>query len=354
MKALVLAGGSGVRLRPFTHSMPKQLFPIANRPVLFYGLEAIGAAGVHDVGVVVGDHAEAIRQAVGDGASFGLKITYIRQDLPLGLAHCVSIARDFLADEDFVMYLGDNVIGDGVEPIVSAFGRTRPAARVMLGKVGDPRRFGVAEVGPDGRVLRLAEKPAVPRSDLAMIGAYVFSPAVHEAIAAIEPSERGEREITDALSWLVAHDHVVEAHVSSGYWQDTGTFAGVLDCNRAMLGAITPAVLGSVDDASELIGPVVVEENATVSRSRVIGPAVIGSGATVSESRIGPYTSIGAKCTVNRSVVENSIILGGSSLHGIPGMRDSLIGRDADVRRAETPGPCSLILGDHSSVAPAV
>ncbi|WP_345442344.1 glucose-1-phosphate thymidylyltransferase [Actinoallomurus vinaceus] len=352
MKALVLAGGSGTRLRPLSHTMSKQLVPIAGRPVLFYGLEALKDAGITDIGIVVGPKGDDVRQAVGTGAMFGVDVTYITQHAPLGLAHCVQVARGFLGDDDFLMYLGDNVIDGGVTALVKSFNTTRPDALVMVGKVADPRQFGVARLDPDGRVLQVEEKSSTPCSDLALIGAYVFSPAIHQAVRDTEPNWRNEREITDAIGRLVADGQDVRGEVFSGYWRDTGRVEDLLDCNREMLRAIRPAVHGQVDSASELIGAVHVEAGARITRSRLVGPAFVGVGTVISDSHIGPYTSIGGDCEVTDAGLEDSIMLDESGVRGVRGISGSLIGRQANVHRESTAAH-RLVLGDHSRVAVA-
>src|SRR6516164_11647971 len=267
MKALVLAGGAGTRLRPITHTSAKQLLPVANKPVLFYGLEAIRDAGITDVGLVVGDTEAAIRSAVGDGAVFRLRTTYSRQQAPLGLAHAVLIARDFLGEDDFVMYLGDNFIVGGITALVDEFANTRPDAQIMLTRVTDPRQFGVAELNSAGEVTGLVEKPEHPRSDLALVGVYIFTAAIHEAVRHLKPAWRGELEITEAIQWLLDHDRKVRSTFITGYWKDTGNVADMLEVNRMVLEGIEPRVRGSVDDASEVIGRVVIEAGAQVSGS---------------------------------------------------------------------------------------
>ncbi|MER6943934.1 glucose-1-phosphate thymidylyltransferase [Nonomuraea sp. NPDC000554] len=351
MKALVLAGGAGTRLRPITHTSAKQLVPVANKPVLFYGLEAIAATGITELGIVVGDTHAEIEAAVGDGSAFGLQVTYLRQDRPLGLAHAVLIARDYLGDDDFVMYLGDNFIVGGIEDVVAGFARERPAARIMLTEVGDPRQFGVAELDPDGRVIGLEEKPREPKSDLALVGVYLFTPAVHDAVAELKPSWRGELEITDAIQWLIDKGYQVESTVITGYWKDTGNVADMLEVNRLVLESLEPGVHGRVDAASELIGRVVVEPGAVVERSRIIGPAIVGPGARVTDAYIGPFTSIAAGCVVERSEIEYSILLPRASIEGVRRIEASLIGHDVEVTPApDTPRAHRLILGDHSKV----
>jgi glucose-1-phosphate thymidylyltransferase len=351
VKALVLAGGAGTRLRPITHTSAKQLVPVANKPVLFYGLEAIAAAGITELGIVVGDTQAEIEAAVGDGSAFGLEVTYLRQERPLGLAHAVLIARNYLGDDDFVMYLGDNFIVGGIDDVVAGFARDRPAARIMLTQVGDPRQFGVAELDGAGRVVGLEEKPRLPKSDLALVGVYLFTPAVHEAVADLKPSWRDELEITDAIQWLIDRGHRVESTVITGYWKDTGNVTDMLEVNRLVLESLEPGTHGHVDPASELIGRVVVEPGAVVERSRIVGPVVIGPGARVTDAYVGPFTSIGADCVVERSEIEYSILLPRASIIGVRRIEASLIGHDVEVTPApDTPRAHRLVLGDHSKV----
>ncbi len=351
MKALVLAGGSGTRLRPITHTSAKQLVPVANKPVLFYGLEAIAAAGVREIGVVVGDTHAEIRDAVGDGSAFGLRVNYLRQDAPRGLAHAVLIARDYLGDDDFVMYLGDNFIVGGIADIVARFTRERPAAQIMLTKVPDPRQFGVAELDAEGRVIGLEEKPLVPKSDLALVGVYLFTSEVHEAVAGLTPSGRGELEITDAIGWLIASGRRVESTIISGYWKDTGNVADMLEVNRLVLESVEPRVAGRVDAASEVIGRVVIEPGAVVERSRIVGPVIVGAGARISDSYVGPFTSVAAGCLIADSEIEYSIMMPRAAISGVARIGSSLIGHDVEVTRAPgAPRSHRLVLGDHSKV----
>jgi glucose-1-phosphate thymidylyltransferase len=324
---------------------------VANKPVLFYGLEAIKEAGITDVGIVVGDTAPAIQAAVGDGRALGLSVTYIRQDAPLGLAHAVLVAREFLGDDDFVMYLGDNFIVGGITALIEEFRASRPDAHIMLTKVADPRQFGVVELDGAGQVAGLEEKPERPKSDLALVGVYLFTPAVHEAVAGLVPSRRGELEITEAIQWLVSHGRKVTSTVISGYWKDTGNVADMLEVNRMVLESAEPRMAGTADEASELIGRVVVEAGAQVSGSRIVGPAVIGAGTVVSGSYIGPFTSIAPDCVITDSEIEYSIVLSGASIRGVRRIEASLIGHDVEV----TPAPPvreahRLILGDHSKL----
>ena len=350
MKALVLAGGSGSRLRPITHTYAKQLLPVANKPVLFYGLEAIRDAGITEVGIVVGDTAPAIEDAVGDGSAFGLSARYLRQDAPRGLAHAVIVARDFLAGDDFVMYLGDNFIVGGITPLVEEFRSSRPDAQIMLTSVPDPRQFGVAELDAAGEVVALEEKPQHPKSDLALVGVYIFTPAVHEAVSLLEPSWRGELEITEAIQWLIDQGRKVRSTTITGYWKDTGNVADMLEVNRMVLETIDPQVRGTVE-ASELIGRVVVEDGAQVSRSRIVGPVIIGTGTRVSGSYVGPFTSVAQDCSITDSEIEYSIVLRGALIQGVRRIEASLIGHDVEVTPSpNVPRAHRLILGDHSKV----
>lgn len=351
MKALVLSGGSGTRLRPITHTSAKQLVPVANKPVLFYGLEAIAEAGVTDVGIIVGDTAPAIEAAVGDGSKFGLKVTYIRQLAPLGLAHAVLVARDFLGDDDFVMYLGDNFIVGGITGLVQEFAKSRPEAQIMLTRVSNPKSFGVAELDEAGRVRNLEEKPKQPKSDLALVGVYLFTPAIHEAVADLKPSWRGELEITEAIQWLLDHDRTVNATTITGYWKDTGNVTDMLEVNRLVLEGLEPRLDGTVSDDCEIIGRVVVEDGAIVTGSRIVGPVIIGAGSTVTGSYIGPFTAIEEDCSVEESEIEYSIVLSRTSIRGVRRIEASLIGHDAEVTPApRVPRAHRLVLGDHSKV----
>ena len=351
VKALVLAGGTGTRLRPLTYTSAKQLIPVANKPVLFYGLEAIRDAGITDVGIVVGDTACAIRSAVGDGSAFGFDATYIGQDAPLGLAHAVIVARDFLGEDDFVMYLGDNFIVGGITPLVEEFRSARPHAQIMLTQVPDPRQFGVAELDGAGHVIGLVEKPEHPKSDLALVGVYMFTPAVHQAVRHLKPSWRGELEITEAIQWLINTGYSVHSKTITGYWKDTGNVADMLEVNRLVLEGLEPAQHGTVDARSEIIGRVVIDSGAEVTGSRIVGPAVIGAEAKVIDSYIGPFTSVAPTCAIVGSEIEYSIVLRGASISGVRRIEASLIGHDVEVTTAaKVPNAHRLVLGDHSRV----
>jgi len=351
VKALVLSGGAGTRLRPITHTSAKQLVPVANKPVLFYGLEAIKDAGITDVGIVVGDTAPAIQEAVGDGSAFGIRVTYIRQDAPLGLAHAVLVARDFLADDDFVMYLGDNFIVGGINTLIEEFNAARPDAQIMLTEVSDPRAFGVAELDATGQVVGLEEKPRQPKSNLALVGVYMFTKAIHEAVDNLQPSWRGELEITEAIQWLIENGKAVRSTAITGYWKDTGNVSDMLEVNRLVLESVEPRQLGTVDDDCEIIGRVVVEPGAQVSGSRIVGPVIVGTGSKVTGSYIGPFTAIADECVIDDSEIEYSIVLRGASIRGVRRIEASIIGHHAEVTPApRVPKAHRLVLGDHSKV----
>ena len=351
MKALVLSGGAGTRLRPITHTSAKQLVPVANKPILEFGLEAIRDAGISDVGIIVGETHEEIREHVGDGSRFGIGVTYVHQPEPLGLAHAVLTAADFLGDDDFVMYLGDNLIAGGITGFVEQFRSRGPTAQILLAKVRDPERFGVAELAADGSVQLLVEKPPQPRSDLALVGVYLFSGRVLDACRAITPSDRGELEITDAIQWLIDAGERVDSTVIEGWWKDTGKLYDLLEANRIVLDTIEPAVRGSVDAASEVQGRVVLEEGAELVGSFVRGPAVIGRGTRLVNSFVGPYTSIDAGCVLTDTEIEHSVVLAQTRISDIRRLEDSLIGREVDVGRSERkPRAYRLMLGDHSQV----
>lgn len=353
----MLCGGAGSRLRPLTHTSAKQLVPVANKPILFYGLEAMAEAGITEVGMIVGDTADEVMAAVGDGSRWGLRVTYLPQDAPLGLAHCVLIAREFLGDDDFVMYLGDNLLEDRVAEVVHAFEAEKgrldgaPAALILLRKVEDPRQFGVAVLDADGRVERLVEKPADPPSDLALVGVYLFDKRIHEAVAAIRPSARGELEITDAIQWLVDAGHPVSAREIHGWWLDTGKKDPLLEANRILLERIEPRVEGSLDGTSSVEGRVVLEAGARLVNSTVRGPAVIGAGTTITDSFIGPFTAIGDGCEVRGSEIDHSVFLEACRIVDAGRIVDSLLGREVEVVRTEgRRGATRLMLGDHSQV----
>ena len=353
MRALVLSGGTGSRLRPITYTSAKQLVPIANKPILFYGLESIARCGITEVGVVVGDTAKEVMSALGDGSAFGLKITYIPQDKPKGLAHAVLISKEFLGADDFVMYLGDNFILQGIEDFVEEFQRNAGEinAQILLAKVSDPERFGVAVLGEDGSVLRLVEKPKVPPSDLALVGVYIFDREIHRAVRAIRPSERGELEITDAIDWLIDDGLKVKSAIVEGYWKDLGEPEALLEGNRLALELISGEILGSVSDDSFVQGRVNIDVGAEVLGSVIRGPVIVGENAKVVNSFIGPYSSIGPNCVVENSEIDYSIVLKDAVVKDVGRLEGSIVGKGATVLRRESkPAALRLIVGDNSRV----
>lgn len=351
MKGLVLSGGKGSRLRPLTYTRAKQLVPVANKPVLFYGIEALAAAGIRDIGIVVGDTQDEIRAAVGDGSRWGVTVTYIEQDAPRGLAHAVLISEPFLGNEPFVMYLGDNLLNKGIGPFVDEFVRTKPSAQILLTRVPDPQMFGVAELA-DGKVTRLVEKPKEPKSDLALVGVYMFGPEIMASVKNITPSARNELEITDAIQNLIDRGCVVRPHLVDGWWKDTGKLDDMLEANRLILDTFERRVDGTVDADSRVEGKVVVEAGARIRRSVVRGPVIIGPNARIEQAYVGPFTSIMNDVTIRDSEIEHSIVLEGSVLSDLANrVIDSLIGRNVRIyRQPVKPSAFRFMLGDNSEV----
>ena len=351
MKGLILSGGKGTRLRPLTYTSAKQLVPVANKPVLFYGIEALVAAGITDIGIVVGDTHAEIKAAVGDGGKFGARVTYIEQDAPRGLAHAVLISESFIGTDPFVMYLGDNLLNRGIVEFVEQFVKEKPAAQILLTPVPDPQMFGVAEL-KDGKVERLVEKPKEPKSNLALVGVYMFGPEIFASAKRIKPSFRNELEITDAIQDLIDRGLQVKPHLVDGWWKDTGKLEDMLEANRLILETLTPRVDGKVDKASRIEGTVVIEAGAIVENSVIRGPAIIGPGARIRDAYIGPFTSIGKDVEIHHSEVEHSIVLEGSLIHDLDvRVADSLIGRGVKIHRLPLkPSAHRFMLGDNSEV----
>ncbi|HEX5224546.1 MAG TPA: glucose-1-phosphate thymidylyltransferase [Solirubrobacteraceae bacterium] len=358
LKGLILSGGKGTRLRPITHTSAKQLVPVANKPVLFYGIEAMAQAGIDDVGIIIAPETGGeIEAAAGDGSRFGVRITYILQHEPLGLAHAVLTAEPFLGRDAFVMYLGDNLLQGGIADLVQAFREHSPDALILLTPVPDPENYGVAELadapaGEVGRVVRLVEKPRDPATDLALVGVYMFTAPIHDAARAIEPSARGELEITDAIQYLVDDGQRVEPHIVRGWWKDTGRLEDMLEANRLILDNIDARVEGELVD-SQIDGRVVVETGARLERTTVRGPAIIGAGSTLADCYIGPYTAVGERCTIRNAEVEHSILLEGAAVCDLDGrMESSLLGRNVSVRRGQRqPRAYRFMVGDNSDIS---
>jgi glucose-1-phosphate thymidylyltransferase len=352
MKGLIISGGKGTRLRPLTYTNAKQLIPVANKPVLFRVIEAIRDAGITDIGIVVGDTAGKIKTAVGRGGRWDAKITYIYQEQPLGLAHAVKVSQDFLGDERFVMFLGDNVVQGGISGLIERFTASDWNSQIVLTRVAHPERYGVAELDEGGRIVRLVEKPKQPPSDLALVGIYMFDHHIHEAVDNITPSWRGELEITDAIQWLVEHDYEVYPYVHRGWWIDTGKMEDLLEANGLVLEELTPKIEGYVDRDSQVDGRVTIQKGAEVINSVIRGPTIIGERTRIVNSYVGPFTSIYHDVVIEDSEIERAIVLEHSRVCDIPArIQDSLIGRRVSLTRSPIkPKAYKLTLGDHSQV----
>ena len=353
MKALVLSGGKGTRLRPLTHTIAKQLVPVANKPILGYVMDHLKEADIKEVGVIVAPETQdEVRKYLGDGSKWNFKITYIVQDKPLGLAHAVKTAREFLEDENFVMYLGDNLLGTGIKSAVDKFLSSNIDSMIFLKEVSDPRAFGVAKLDKDGNIEALIEKPKDPPSNLALVGVYLFSPKIHQAIESIKPSWRGELEITDAIQALIESGAKVQGEILDSWWLDTGKKDDFLAANTTVLDEyIVRKISGNVDDESTIEGRVHIEKGAKIIKSTIRGPVIIGEDAIVENSFIGPFSSIGDKSKIKDSVIEHVVILENSEVEGVVRLEDSLIGRNATVKKSRSlRGALRLMIGDHSQV----
>ncbi len=351
MKGLILSGGKGTRLRPLTFTQAKQLVPVANKPVLFYGIEALREAGIEEIGIVVGETREEIKAAVGDGSRWNARIIYIEQEAPLGLAHAVKISRDFLQDDNFVMYLGDNILKRGIKSLTQEFEEERPNSLILLTEVPNPHMFGVAELR-DGRVVNLVEKPKNPPSNLALVGVYMFDAHIFKAVDAIKPSWRNELEITDAIQYLVKNGFEVRSHLVTGWWKDTGKLEDILEANRLILEGLEGRIEGQVDADSRTHGPVVLEAGTRLTNSVIRGPAIIGADTEIIDSYVGPFTSIQRNCRILQTEIEHSIVLEGSEIREVGSRIDeSLIGREVRIfRSAQRPSVYRFMVGDKSEI----
>jgi glucose-1-phosphate thymidylyltransferase len=354
MKGLILSGGKGTRMRPITHTAAKQLLPVANKPILFYGVEALIAAGIKEIGIIISpETGQDVRDSVGDGSRWGIKIEYILQDQPAGLAHAVKTARPFLKDDPFVMYLGDNLIKDGVGPLVKRFEEGSADAFILLKEVQNPSSFGVAELNGNGRIVCLEEKPAKPKSNLALVGVYLFNKTIHEAIDQIKPSKRGELEITDAIQRLISTNHHVDSHILESWWLDTGKKDDMLEANRVVLDEMTDvSMLGTTNGGSRISGRVHVGKGSILNNCIVRGPAMIGEDCLLENSYIGPFTSIGDRAKVSNAEIEHCILRENCQIVDFDGrIEDSLIGVNVELtRRTSKPMAFRLMLGDDSKV----
>ncbi|HWS70836.1 MAG TPA: glucose-1-phosphate thymidylyltransferase [Thermoanaerobaculia bacterium] len=353
MRGLILSGGKGTRMRPLTYTSAKQLIPVANKPVLVYGIEAIVAAGIEDIAIIVSpETGPEIRQNIGDGKRFGANVHYIEQDAPRGLAHAVLTAEPFLRDAPFVMYLGDNLLQHGITPLVDEYRSIDCNCEILLTRVPNPQQFGVAELDEDGRVTKLTEKPPEPKSDLALVGVYMFDEKIFDAAKAIKPSKRGELEITDAIQWLLDNGYSVHPHIVKGWWKDTGKIEDMLEANRTVLDTFDQDVRGTTTGESQIEGKVVIEEGAQIIDSVVRGPSIIGAGAKITHAYIGPYTSIGKGCTLEYCEIENSIVLENSAIRYVDGrIEASLIGKNVKIGKTHRkPAAYRFMVGDNSEV----
>jgi len=355
MKGLLLSGGSGTRLRPLTHSGPKQLIPVANKPVLIYALDDLQKAGITEIGVILGlNGREQVIERIGDGSKYGVKVSYIDQGAPLGIAHAVACAEDFLGDDPFVVYLGDNILRHGIAPLVAEYDKGQCDAVIALQRVLDPQRYGVAEVDEGGRLIRLVEKPQKPKSDLALVGVYLFTKPIFEAIRQIEPSWRNELEITDAIQRLIDTRYVVKHHVIQGWWKDTGMPEDILEVNRLLLDDLVPLVQGTVEEGAVLKGRVSIgKESVLKPGCTVFGPTIIGENCTIDAGTyIGPYTSIGDNTHVSGAHIEDSIVIGESVITCRKTIVESLIGDKTQIRSTDQKLPKGhrLIVGSGSSI----
>jgi glucose-1-phosphate thymidylyltransferase len=353
MKAIILSGGKGMRLKPLTNTMAKQLIPVANKPILFYVLEQIKESGIDDIGVIIApETGHYIRDFVGDGSKWGVHITYIVQDQPLGLAHAVKTARPFLGDSPFLMFLGDNLIQGGIKSFVDEFTRTLPQALILLKKVDDARAFGVAELDSSGKVKKLVEKPKVPQSDLALVGVYLFQMDIHAAIGKIKPSARGELEITDAIQKMIEGGNTVHSHILEGWWLDTGKKDDLLEANRVVLDDYMKRdIRGQFDSCSKISGRVFLGENSVIENSTVRGPVSIAPNCRISNSIIRPFTSIGEGSVIEKSAIGHSVILGKCRIVNIDELIDSVIGAESEILKQDHGFKyISLFTGDNSKV----
>jgi len=352
VKSIILCAGKGTRLRPLTYTSAKHLIPIGNKPVLFYGIEAIKNCGIKDVGIIIGETGEDIKKETGSGRRWGINISYIEQKEALGLAHAVKVASDYLGEEKFLMYLGDNLLKNGIEDYAKKFLQENYHAFVLLTEVENPRQFGVAEV-KEGKVVRVVEKPKDPPSNLALTGIYFFDQNIHQAINSIRPSARGELEITDAIQWMIEKGYKVGADVIKGWWKDTGKPGDILEANRLVLESIERDIYSEkIDQNSSILGRVKIERGVEIINSKILGPAIIGKGARILNSYIGPFTSLSEKVEIVNSEIEYSVVLENTRIANVNGrLQRCLIGKGVQIFHSDDlPRVFKFILGDHSSL----
>jgi len=355
MKALILTGGKGTRLRPITHTSAKQLIPIANKPILFYGLETIANCGIKEIGFIVGDTKKEIIHSIGDGSKWGIKPTFIEQEAPLGLAHAVKISKDFIKEDNFIMYLGDNLLKDAdviLRELLDKFNKYKPNSLILLTQVKNPEAFGVAEL-KQSKVVRLVEKPKNPPSNLALVGIYIFDKNIFQAVNSIKPSWRGELEITDAIQYLIEKGFRVESHIVKGWWKDTGKLEDMLEANRIILEEIETKINGNVtiDEKTKIEGRAIIDENVRIENSVIRGPVVIGKNSKIINSYIGPFSSIYFNVEIINSEIEHSIILENTKILNLPRIEDSLIGQNVEIVKSDKkPVAYRIMVGDSSKL----
>jgi glucose-1-phosphate thymidylyltransferase len=353
VKGLILSGGQGTRLRPLTYSQQKQLIPVANKPILYYAIEDIVETGVKEIGIIVGPNKEQIMNAVGDGSRWGINVEYIEQEAPIGLAHCVKISREFLGEESFVMYLGDNLLKGGIKKFSTRFNESKADASILLSRVDNPQQFGVAELNKDGSIKRLVEKPKNPPTNLALVGVYFFSPAIHEGVENIKPSWRNELEITDAIQYLINNNMKVSSEIVEGWWKDTGKARDIIEANHLILDEILPVIKGTIEEGVTIRGKVTIGEGTIVRKGTVIkGPTIIGRNCEIGPNTyIGPYTSIGDNSKIVNAEIEYSVIMDNANISTAKKIVDSLIGRGVKIfERGELPKGHKFVVGDNSEV----
>jgi len=354
MKALVLCGGRGIRLKPLTNTIAKQLIPVANKPILYYVLDNIKQAGIHDIGIIVSaETGQNVKDVVGDGSRWDANITFILQDQPLGLAHAVKTAREFLGESPFLMFLGDNLIEGGISEFIDRFNSKTSEAMILLKKVSEPGAFGVVTINENGNVIKLVEKPSLPESDLALVGVYLFNSSIHDAINQIMPSKRGELEITDAIQKLIDFEKKVDSHILEGWWLDTGKKDNLLEANRVVLNDyLETCVCGDVDESSEITGKVFIGKDSVIVNSRINGPVSIADGCRITNSIIGPFTSIGERTIIESSSIDHSVILSRCRICGVERLIDSVIGMDTEIKKQEGNfQAASFFVGDNARIA---
>jgi len=355
VKALIASGGRGTRLRPLTHTQNKHLIPIANKPILHYAIEAAVEAGIRQIGIVCNSDSREVPDAIGNGKKWGVKISYIPQKAPLGLAHVVKISQKFIGKEDFIFYLGDNMVVGGVKRFIDEFEKSDCNCFLTLAKVKDPERFGVPVI-KNGKIIKVEEKPKMPKSQYAVAGIYIYDSKIFEAVKNIKPSQRGELEISDAHTYLIEKGYKIGYSEITGWWKDTGKPSDLLEANRLVLDNVQPRIEGEVDKSSNIAGKVILEPGSKVINSLIRGPVIIGSNTVIENSYIGPFTSIGNNNIVRNSEVEYSIVLGDCKILNVKiRIEGSILGNEVEIVEAcGKPLVHRFMIGDQSRVEVAI